>query len=446
MHRARTSALLISPCLSLCLALAACGPAAAPPGGAYCFTRHVIDGSGAGADGVHLADFNGDGFEDVVSGWEESAELKIYLHPGVAVATGFAPWPALEVAAGDNIRDIEDAAFADLDGDGQVDAVLSATEGKGGDANRRLRLHRQVGGTWQDTVLHRDTPTDRFMKVRAAQVDGRNGSDIVALSRDMLEDPGDPEAISTPGGVFLYTAPPEATLGETTAWTRQRLADVHKGKSIELQDFDEDGDTDILYAGARNIVWLENPLHEGRGADWRSHWIGTASDLALCDVNGDGVDDIVATESSKAYPVVARWFAGIDDKKRRHRQWQFHDIRLAEELPFGALTPNNYSTKSIACADLDGDGQVEIAITTSGSGYGIFVVRPLVDPQIAPDTLWQPEPLTGYQWVMKYDNILPADIDGDGDTDLVTSEENEGWLLRGAGVLWYENRSCDDAR
>ncbi|NND67044.1 MAG: hypothetical protein HKN19_05595, partial [Halioglobus sp.] len=43
-------------------------------------------------------------------------------------------------------------------------------------------------------------------------------------------------------------------------------------------------------------------------------------------------------------------------------------------------------------------------------------------------------------------NILPADIDGDGDTDLVTSEENEGWLLRGAGVLWYENTSCDDAR
>lgn len=441
MYRARTTARILVP--GMCLALMACGQSAPPPGGAFCFARHVIDDSGAGADGVHLADFNGDGFDDVVSGWEESAELKIYLHPGAGVAAGAAPWPAVEVARGDAVRDIEDAAFADLDNDGRVDAVLSATEGKGANANRRLRLHRQVGDAWQDTVLNRDTATERFMKIRAAQLDGRNGADIVAVSRDLLEDPADPEKISTPGGVFLYSAPAAPALGETAAWTRQRLADVHKGKSIELKDFDADGDTDILYAGARNILWLENPLREGKGDEWRSHWIGTGSDLALCDVNGDGIDDIVATESSKAYPVVARWFAGIDDKKHRHRQWQSHDIRLREELPFGILTPNNYSTKSIACTDLDGDGQVEIAITASGSGYGIFVVHPLEAPQAAPDTPWRAEPITGYQWVMKYDNILPADIDGDGDTDLVTSEENEGWLLRGAGVLWYENRPCE---
>jgi hypothetical protein len=43
---------------------------------------------------------------------------------------------------------------------------------------------------------------------------------------------------------------------------------------------------------------------------------------------------------------------------------------------------------------------------------------------------------------MKYDNIIAADMDLDGDTDLVTSEENEGLLLRGAGVLWYENQNC----
>lgn len=430
------------PILALCLGLGACGPAAAPTGGDTCFARHVIDDSGEGADGVHLADFNGDGLPDVVSGWEESAELKLYLHPGAGVATDPSPWPALDVLHGEDIRGIEDAAFADLDGDGQVDALLSATEGKGAHANRRLRLHRLVDGAWQHTVLHRDAPTDRFMKVRAAQLDGAGAADIVALSRDLFEDAGDPEKITTPGGVFLYTAAQAGDPGASAAWSRQRLADVHKGKSIELLDLDADGDTDILYAGARNIVWLENPLLEGRGDDWRSHWIGTASDLALCDVDGDGVGDIVATESSKAYPVVARWFAGSTDKKRRNRQWRSHDIRLARELPFGPLTPGNYSTKSIACADLDGDGRMEIAITTSGSGYGIFAARPTADLRAEPDSPWTPQPLTGYQWLMKYDNILPADIDGDGDMDLVTSEENEGWLARGAGVLWYENTPC----
>ena len=41
---------------------------------------------------------------------------------------------------------------------------------------------------------------------------------------------------------------------------------------------------------------------------------------------------------------------------------------------------------------------------------------------------------------------LAEDIDNDGDLDLVTTEENTGWLARGAGVLWYENRPARQDR
>ena len=65
---------------------------------------------------------------------------------------------------------------------------------------------------------------------------------------------------------------------------------------------------------------------------------------------------------------------------------------------------------------------------------------------LAPDELsgehggdWHIQPLMDYQWIMKFDNVLSVDMDSDGDLDLVTSEENEGWLLRVAGVLWFEN-------
>ena len=34
----------------------------------------------------------------------------------------------------------------------------------------------------------------------------------------------------------------------------------------------------------------------------------------------------------------------------------------------------------------------------------------------------------------KMDNAFLADLDGDGDTDILTTEENGGW-----GVLWFEN-------
>ena len=35
------------------------------------WTRHTIDNSSRGADGVRFLDVNGDGLEDIATGWEE---------------------------------------------------------------------------------------------------------------------------------------------------------------------------------------------------------------------------------------------------------------------------------------------------------------------------------------------------------------------------------------
>ena len=43
---------------------------------------HVIDASSRGADGVRLADVNGDRLMDVTTGWEEGGITRVYLHPG----------------------------------------------------------------------------------------------------------------------------------------------------------------------------------------------------------------------------------------------------------------------------------------------------------------------------------------------------------------------------
>ena len=52
-----------------------------------------IDSRGNGADGVHTADINRDGFIDVVSGWEQSGDILLYLNPGKDRVTNTAPWP-----------------------------------------------------------------------------------------------------------------------------------------------------------------------------------------------------------------------------------------------------------------------------------------------------------------------------------------------------------------
>lgn len=420
-----------------------------------CFERHVIDGTGSGADGVHLGDINRDGYPDVVSGWEESSDLKVYFHPGESILKLKEPWASVDVRGGQGVPNIEDAAFADMDGDGQLDAVISATEGEeNSDANRRVRIHQwdtekaiTDPASWAGSVVYKDEPTDRFMKVRAAQLDGKHGADIVALSRDLFDNTKDSDTPSKSGAVYLFSAPPPSQVTNPSSWTRTELATVHKGKSIELIDMDQDDDIDILYAGTSTIAWLQNPGPNADARNWVNQPIGSASDLAICDINGDGVRDIVATAGRKEFPVVAKWFEGIRSGDDSKLSWQQHNISIDRRLPTKFYQLENFALKSIACGNFlpnakPGD-PADIIITTSGSGYGIFlVVAPTAFPQDV-KAPWSAVPLTEYKWITKYDNIMTVDMDFDGDTDFVTSEENEGLLFQGAGVLWYENKSCE---
>ena len=52
----------------------------------------AIDASGSGADGVHTGDINRDGLIDVVSGWEQSGDLRLYINPGPKGVRQTAAW------------------------------------------------------------------------------------------------------------------------------------------------------------------------------------------------------------------------------------------------------------------------------------------------------------------------------------------------------------------
>jgi hypothetical protein len=98
-------------------------PAAGGPGGGPAWARHTIDASSRGADGVRLADVNGDGLPDIATGWEEGGQVRLCLNPGPARARR--PWPAVTVG---RVGSPEDAVVVDLDGDGAPD-VVSCCEG-----------------------------------------------------------------------------------------------------------------------------------------------------------------------------------------------------------------------------------------------------------------------------------------------------------------------------
>src|SRR5512140_1594282 len=59
------------------------------------WARHVIDNSSQGADGIRLADVNGDGLLDIATGWEEGGFGRAYINPGFAASRNH--WPYVTV-------------------------------------------------------------------------------------------------------------------------------------------------------------------------------------------------------------------------------------------------------------------------------------------------------------------------------------------------------------
>ena len=58
--------------------------------------RHTIDDTSRGADGVRLADVNGDGRPDITTGWEEGGVVRVYLNPGPKKSKQ--SWPLVTVS------------------------------------------------------------------------------------------------------------------------------------------------------------------------------------------------------------------------------------------------------------------------------------------------------------------------------------------------------------
>ena len=87
------------------------------------------------------------------------------------------------------------------------------------------------------------------------------------------------------------------------------------------------------------------------------------------------------------------------------------------------------TAKAARAADLDGDGQPEIAGSceqANGAKSGVFFLKKVKGK-------WEPRNISGPKG-LKYDRIELLDLDGDGDLDLLTCEERDF-----NAVLWYEN-------
>ena len=391
----------------------------------------AIDASGNGADGVHVGDMNRDGLVDVVSGWEQSGDLRLYLNPGPLAVRDTAAWGRVDISGGISIAGIEDAAFADLDLDGFADAVLSSIEND----TQTLGIHSLAGtdlknpADWHGINL---APEKRagYMKARSAQIDGAGGADIVAGTKAM-----DGKQAS----VFWFKAPEISMLGEAGQWRRFYVGSVDvKTVTLVIKDMNADGLPDIVFAGRQGVGWFRNPgykaLNESPDAAvWESVVITeTGSEFTFCDHIVDGLEDMIVA-TSRDSGMVAKWLKRLDASGRH---WAVYPI-TSDSLRTSTNVTLKFVIKGVACGYVDGDDRIDVVFTGSGHGHGVFMMTPRAD--IASGATWDLVNLTPYADYMKYDNLRLVDVDDDGDLDILTTEEGAGVFTSGKGVLWLEN-------
>ncbi len=398
---------------SLLLLLLAPGLAAAGGRGEP-WTRHAIDRSSRGADGTRLADVNGDGLPDVVTGWEQGGVTRAYLNPGPAKARD--TWPAVTVGRAPNV---EDAVFADLDADGAID-VVSCCEGR----TRAVLVHWAPKDTtkyldanaWKSEAVPATQGKQMWMFALPMQLDGQHGIDLVVASKG--------------GNATIGWLQAPADARDLAAWTWHPLCKAGWVMSLIAADLDGDGDLDVLASDrkgkSRGCLWLENPGHGPKQAEpWPEHRIGDGKReimfLHYADLDGDGRRDVLGAVKGGPLVVHRRTAA-------KPVGWQTRTI---------ALPPNTGSGKGIAVGDVDGDGKLDVVFSCEHARDGKSGVLWLSYRESVGDTAWDAHEISGPEGV-KFDMVKLLDLDGDGDLDVLTCEESAN-----LGVIWYENPTRD---
>jgi hypothetical protein len=372
--------------------------------------RHTIDNRSRGADGVRLADVNGDGLADIATGWEEGGVIRVYLNPGPQLA--HQPWPMVTVGS---VASPEDAVLVDLDQDGAMD-VVSCCEGR----NRTVYVHWAPTDStrylesqaWSTAAIPCTRGRQMWMFALALQLDGRHGPDLVAGSK------GDAASIG-----WLQAASQPRQLSK---WRFHRLYDAGWIMSLVSSDMDGDGDLDILASDrkgpSRGILWIENPgpTKIASGADWPIHRLG-----------GDDKEVMFLQLSKSQDRTTGSLFCAVRGAPLICLRGDFTIVSslAASQIPLPAGCGTG---KGVAVGDINRDGRDDVVFTCENARGDLSGVRWL-SRQSGTDSRWEPHEISGPRGT-KYDRVELLDLDADGDLDVLTCEEREN-----LGVIWYEN-------
>jgi len=413
--------------------------------GAYISWReHIIDGAASagvalsGSDGLVMADIDNDGYEDIVSVHESDSEYDSstfdpdYVPDAeghVRIAFGSADpdrWTNITLAEGADAPAPEDAAIADVNGDGYLDVMVAA------ELAHLIYLQNPGAGartaTWPRLILPMTRGRGSYIRVFFADFDGDGVPEVAAPNKGAQRPGPEDLARSTPVSIYQVTGDP--LVGDN--WKETELGRYSVPQNAEPVDLDGDGDLDIVVGsrGEGRLVFFEN-VGNGRLA-FREHAISingaraAGFNLEYADLNQDGRLDIIGAANGGLF-----WF---EQPQRIDDGWKAHFI--------GRFTPD--SMTGLEIADINGDGYLDVM----GGSYsrGPREDDGEVDENDALGRIgWfeHPGDATG-AWPRHdisrrkrgmYDKFIARDMDADGDIDFVGTRGNSAPY---DGVYWLE--------
>jgi gliding motility-associated-like protein len=264
-------------------------------------------------------------------------------------------------------------AFADIDGDGDQDVLLTGKLGN--TATTELYLNDGFGNF---TLVVGDGIDDiEFGETAFADVNGDGDLDLMITGSNVFGEPITKLYLNDGSGAFTFSAQPFEAVGGYS--------------SLDLADIDGDGDLDLLVAGQTSTK-----LYTNDGAGNFTEVIGTPfpgvsnSAIAFADTDNDGDQDVLISGATSLYKNDGTGIFSIDT----------------------SLNFPNSITGDITFSDVNGDNNIDVlisGITTtesflySNDCYGNFT-------QVL---------TTSFIGGGGNGSIDFADVDGDGDEDVL---------------------------
>ena len=435
------------------------------------WTLHVIDSNVANTDGardIDAVDLDGDGDMDVVTAADASNQFAWYENDGSTPPV----WTLRVIDSGATNADLAQEVHAvDLDGDGDMDVVTAAA------ASNQFAWYENDGLTppvWTLHVIDNTVANAEYAyAIDAVDLDGDGDTDVVTAAYFADQ--------------FAWYESDGAT---PPVWTLRvidsGITNADGAFDIDAVDFDGDGDTDVVTAAAfaDQFAWYENdgatpPVWTLRVIDSTTNANG-ARDVDAVDFDGDGDTDVVTAAFSSnqfawyetggaevlQYEVqwdTVRGFIDADPAIGSRRSWEdsgFTNLDDGADVdPFRAETPSGSpsrpersptattywwrvrSRRSDTLALSAWSTPRTFTVDTAQTDYSQW--HQTTSQQFVNDTL--ADAVTGLESPTLHvidsgatnadgaRELDAVDLDGDGDTDVVTA------ACAANQFAWYEN-------